>query len=58
MIFIAHRGNFSGPDKATENSVQSIDAALLKGFDVEIDVWKKMMETYILAMTILNTSVV
>ena len=41
MIFIAHRGNFSGPDKATENSVQSIDAALLKGFDVEIDVWKK-----------------
>ncbi len=39
MIFIAHRGLFSGPDPETENTPRQITAALNQGFDVEIDVW-------------------
>jgi hypothetical protein len=38
MKIIAHRGNTSGPSKF-ENSPESINYALMLGFDVEIDVW-------------------
>ncbi|AGE53449.1 hypothetical protein ATCVGM07011_198L [Acanthocystis turfacea Chlorella virus GM0701.1] len=38
MIFIAHRGNVSGPD-VSENSPSHIDRAISLGYDAEIDVW-------------------
>ena len=39
MIFIAHRGNITGPEPEKENHPDHIQNALDKGFDVEIDVW-------------------
>ena len=36
---ISHRGNLNGPSPSKENSPSFIDAALKKGFDVEIDMW-------------------
>lgn len=39
MKIIAHRGNISGPDPRTENKPETIEAAIRKGFDCEIDVW-------------------
>ena len=39
MIYIAHRGNLNGPNKAKENKPEYIIEALNKGFHVEIDVW-------------------
>ena len=39
MLYIAHRGNLSGPRPELENTPGYIDAALLSGFDVEIDIW-------------------
>jgi hypothetical protein len=39
MKLISHRGNLSGPNPKDENSPAYIEAALNKGFDVEIDVW-------------------
>lgn len=39
MYWIAHRGNLYGPNPDHENSPDYILKALLKGFDVEIDVW-------------------
>jgi glycerophosphoryl diester phosphodiesterase len=39
MIIISHRGNLNGPDLENENTTKSIDLALKKSFDVEIDVW-------------------
>jgi glycerophosphoryl diester phosphodiesterase len=39
MKIISHRGNLNGPDKNTENTIQSISLAISLGFDVEIDVW-------------------
>lgn len=41
MIFISHRGNINGPNKDSENNPKYINFALSKGYDVEIDVWKK-----------------
>ena len=38
MIFIAHRGNLSGPQPENENKLSYIQAALDKGFAVEVDV--------------------
>ena len=38
MIFIAHRGNLHGPQPDNENKVSYIQAALDKGFNVEVDV--------------------
>ena len=38
MLFIAHRGNISGPD-SSENSPSHIDKALSAGYDAEVDVW-------------------
>ena len=39
MIYIAHRGLICGPDYEKENKVTTIDAALINGFDVELDLW-------------------
>ena len=39
MYFISHRGNISGPDSSKENSIEYINNAIDKGYDVEIDVW-------------------
>lgn len=39
MKFIAHRGNTAGPNPKRENSVDYINEALAKGFDVELDIW-------------------
>lgn len=39
MRIIAHRGNLYGPDKDKENRIETIQEAIRRGFDVEIDVW-------------------
>jgi hypothetical protein len=39
MIFIAHRGLIDGPNSNKENKLSTIDIAIKKGFDVEIDIW-------------------
>lgn len=39
MIYISHRGNLRGKNLEKENSIDAINIALNKGFDVEIDVW-------------------
>lgn len=39
MIYIAHRGLIFGPDYENENKVNTIDSALINGFDVELDLW-------------------
>lgn len=39
FIVIAHRGNISGPDPEQENKPEYLQAALDKGYDVEVDVW-------------------
>ncbi len=41
MIIIAHRGNLEGSKPDLENTVEYLEAALHKGFDVEADVWWK-----------------
>jgi len=41
MILISHRGNINGKNILLENTPNYIDAAILEGFDVEIDVWYK-----------------
>ena len=41
MIFVSHRGNINGPQPERENTVEYIQEALDKGFDVEIDVWAR-----------------
>lgn len=46
MLFIAHRGNISGPD-ASENSPCHIDKAISLGYDVEIDIWVDGYEIYL-----------
>lgn len=40
MLLISHRGNLNGSNSGLENSELYIVAALEKGFEVEIDVWK------------------
>jgi len=41
MLYIAHRGNISGPSIELENSPKHIQVALGYGFHVEIDLWGK-----------------
>jgi|TARA_B100001964_G_C14173660_1_gene572755 hypothetical protein len=41
MFFISHRGNLYGPEPENENSIDYINKALDKNFDVEIDLWFK-----------------
>jgi hypothetical protein len=38
MILISHRGNLNGPSPEKENTIEYINYALNRGFDVEIDV--------------------
>jgi hypothetical protein len=38
MKLISHRGNLSGPEPLNENRIPFIQAAIDKGYDVEIDV--------------------
>lgn len=39
MIFIAHRGNWEGPNPEKENHPDYIANALFHNFEVEVDVW-------------------
>lgn len=39
MILISHRGNTNGRFESYENEPCYIDAAIKRGYDVEIDVW-------------------
>ena len=39
MVLISHRGNINGINTEKENDPNYIDAALNRGFDVEIDIW-------------------
>lgn len=39
MLIISHRGNLNGPDPSTENREETIEAAIARGLDCEIDVW-------------------
>lgn len=39
MRIISHRGNLNGRDEQRENSVEYINEAIAKGFDVEVDLW-------------------
>lgn len=39
MFLISHRGNLEGPNPVMENNPLYLDAALKRGFDVEMDVW-------------------
>jgi hypothetical protein len=47
VILISHRGNLNGPDPILENNPEYIDKALHKGYNVEIDVWKKNSVWYL-----------
>lgn len=38
MIYIAHRGLFTGPDSKNENHPEQIKLALSKGYHVEVDI--------------------
>ncbi len=39
MIYISHRGNINGKNLKLENNPEYIQEALLKNYDVEVDVW-------------------
>ena len=39
MKIISHRGNLSGPNPETENTLNQISLVIQTGFDVEIDLW-------------------
>ena len=47
MYFISHRGNTLGPNISKENSVDYINDAIKKGYDVEIDVWFEKENFYL-----------
>ena len=47
MFFISHRGNINGPEVNKENSIDYINSAIDKGYDVEVDVWFKKGEFYL-----------
>ena len=40
MKFVSHRGNLIGKEPEAENTISHIENALLKGYDVEIDIWE------------------
>lgn len=40
MIKISHRGNIDGPKYELENTREYIDAAIERGYLVEVDIWK------------------
>jgi hypothetical protein len=39
MLYIAHRGNLSGPNKEKENHPDYLNEAIKANFDVETDLW-------------------
>jgi phospholipase C len=39
MIKIAHRGNVDGPNQFNENNPTNIVVAIVRGFNVEVDIW-------------------
>ena len=39
MRYISHRGNITGREAYRENTIEYIQEALDKGYDVEVDVW-------------------
>lgn len=47
MIYIAHRGLFSGPDKNKENHPMQVSLAIEKGFDCEVDLHYKDNKLYL-----------
>jgi hypothetical protein len=47
MIYIAHRGNISGPNPDKENHPDYIRDALNQGFNVEIDLWIEDKKIYL-----------
>ena len=47
MILIAHRGLTEGPNVDLENRPEQIELTLSKGFDCEIDVWRKKEEWFL-----------
>jgi hypothetical protein len=46
MILIAHRGNIEGPNIAEENNPYYLDDAILRGYNVEVDLWVNKKELY------------
>jgi hypothetical protein len=47
MILISHRGNLFGKIEEKENSPNYIDEAIIRGFNVEIDLWVKENNLYL-----------
>ena len=43
MILISHRGNIEGKQPKLENKPEYISKALELGYNVEIDIWYKMV---------------
>ena len=39
MLLISHRGNCDGLNQKQENTPDYIDAAINRGYDVEVDIW-------------------
>jgi hypothetical protein len=46
-VLISHRGNVNGSNPHLENRMDYIDAALMLGYDVEIDVWYHNSNIYL-----------
>lgn len=46
MIYIAHRGLFSGPDPTMENRPEQIEQACALGFECEVDLWVLRFESH------------
>ena len=47
LKLISHRGNINGKDVKRENHPSYIDDAILKGYDVEIDIWYDNIDLYL-----------
>lgn len=46
MIYISHRGNLNGPNIERENSLEYVDEAINKGYDVEVDLRTKNKQLF------------
>lgn len=40
MKIISHRGNLNGPEAESENRVRRLEEVIVRGLDVEIDLWQ------------------
>jgi hypothetical protein len=47
MHYISHRGNIEGPNPNRENDPSYIREAIRRGYEVEIDVWRKNGSFYL-----------